>query len=90
MRGCPLCDLRFYNLPSMVLHLNQYHGIPDDLLMDYVRKPVCPKCRKPGSGYYVKSVRYAKKTYRYQYFAHRVEGRLKWCYLGPATSAPSS
>jgi hypothetical protein len=47
-------------------------------------KKLCPRCGKPGSGPYSRWVRNSRgKRYEpYQYFAHREDGRIHWCYLG--------
>jgi hypothetical protein len=47
-------------------------------------KRLCPRCGKPGSGPYSRWVRNSRgKRYEpYEYFAHRVNGKIKWCYLG--------
>jgi hypothetical protein len=44
----------------------------------------CPRCGRIGSGPYRRWVRNSRgKRYEpYEYFAHRVKGKLKWCYLG--------
>jgi len=51
-----------------------------------VRKPkkLCPKCHLEGSGPYARWVlNPIKKRYEpYYYFAHKSEGKIKWCYLG--------
>ena len=42
-------------------------------------KAVCPKCKKPGYGIYV---RWAKdRKHRYYYFQHYEKGRIRWCYI---------
>ena len=51
-------------------------------------KKICPRCGQPGSGPYG---RWAKKPqFRpYFYFAHKINGRLSWCYIGKlSNSAP--
>jgi hypothetical protein len=51
-----------------------------------MRKPkkLCPKCGLEGSGPYARWVlNPIKKRYEpYYYFAHKREGKIKWCYLG--------
>jgi hypothetical protein len=44
----------------------------------------CPRCGKPGTGPYERWVKNSRgKRYEpYLYFAHRENGKLKWCYLG--------
>jgi hypothetical protein len=53
---------------------------------DNQRKPkkLCPKCHLEGSGPYARWVlNPLKKRYEpYYYFAHKREGKVKWCYLG--------
>jgi hypothetical protein len=47
-------------------------------------KKLCPKCHLEGCGPFSRYVLNArKKRYEpYYYFAHKHEGKIKWCYLG--------
>ena len=47
---------------------------------------ICPRCGKIGIGIYEKRV----KGYRYLYCAHRLNGKLKWCYIGKAGELSNS
>ena len=48
---------------------------------------ICPRCGRVGIGIYEKRV----KGHRYLYCAHRLDGRLKWCYIGKlSNSLPNS
>ena len=43
---------------------------------------ICPKCGQPGS-MQIKTVRNrGGKSYVYKYFAHYVNGKILWCYVG--------
>jgi len=46
-------------------------------------KKLCPRCGEPGSGPYSRYVlNPLKKRYEpYYYFCHRIEGKIKWCYI---------
>lgn len=48
----------------------------------------CPKCGKPGNGPYSRWVKNSSgKTYSpYYYFAHRINGKLAWCYVPRETA----
>lgn len=56
-------------------------------MVKFKGKSKCPVCGKEGYGPYVKKV-YRKlkngqrKTYEYEYFAHKTERGIKWCYIG--------
>jgi uncharacterized C2H2 Zn-finger protein len=56
VRKCPLCDLRFSDPLSVMHHLHQYHRVADGRLVEYINRPVCPRCRNLGTGLYVKSI----------------------------------
>lgn len=46
----------------------------------------CPRCGLTGSGPYKRWVKNSRgKRYQwYNYFAHKVNGKIHWCYLGKA------
>jgi len=48
------------------------------------KKKLCPRCGAEGTGPYSRYVLNSRKRrYEpYKYFAHRVGGKIKWCYLG--------
>lgn len=49
-------------------------------------KKLCPRCQKPGSGPYGRWVRNSSgRLYSpYYYFAHRINSKIKWCYISKA------
>ncbi len=60
------------------------HARHSKIALSNREKKLCPRCGKPGSGPYSRWVRNSRgKRYEpYLYFAHRENGRVRWCYLG--------
>jgi hypothetical protein len=53
-------------------------------VLDEKNRRKCPRCGESGSGPYYRWVKNSKgKRYEpYGYFAHKINGKIHWCYLG--------
>ena len=81
MQSCCLL-LRKPRKSRVTLNVRYLEGI--SVLDNQRKRKICPRCGAPGSGPYARWVLNTRKQ-RYEpyyYFAHKSNGRLKWCYLG--------